>query len=176
MSPAERQELQRQLAALAEGDRGAFEPVYARLWPVVRRFVAGCLPAQEAEDVAQQALLNVFSRAAAYDPQRDALGWVLGVAFWEVRTARRRLQRRREGPLPEGFDPPDEPGTAPEAALLQSDLEKGLELALGELGPRDREALQAFALDQRPPGAGFRKRLQRALARLRAAWNVNHAD
>src|SRR3954447_2713270 len=84
------------MAALADGDRDAFHPVFVRLWPVLRAFVGRLLPAADAEDVAQQALVNVFTRVSEFDRGRDALSWALGIAAWEVRTVRRRSQRRRE--------------------------------------------------------------------------------
>ena len=91
-------ELQSLMARLAQGDRGAFHPVFETLWPVLRRFAARHLPPQEADDAAQEALLKIFHRAARFDPDRSALAWALGTAAYEVRTARRRSQRRREAP------------------------------------------------------------------------------
>jgi len=95
---AERAALQRQLERLADGDRDAFHPVFVRLWPLLRGFAGRCLPPPEAEDAAQEALLRVFARAAEFDRERDALSWVLGIAAYEIRSARQRTRRRREQP------------------------------------------------------------------------------
>jgi len=68
------------MTALAAGDRHAFHPVFVSLWPLLKSFTSRHLPAADAEDAAQQALLNVLSRATEYEPERDALPWVLGIA------------------------------------------------------------------------------------------------
>ena len=44
----------------------------------------------------QQALLKLFERASEFDPELDALSWALGIAAYEVRTARKWRLRRRE--------------------------------------------------------------------------------
>jgi hypothetical protein len=41
MDDAGRMALNRNLAALADGERAAFDPVYRTLWPVLVRFIAG---------------------------------------------------------------------------------------------------------------------------------------
>jgi RNA polymerase sigma-70 factor (ECF subfamily) len=170
----ERHQVQAGLTALADGDRAAFAPLFERLWPIVRAFVVRQLPFEEAEDVAQQTLVKVFARAAEFDPERDALAWVLGVALWEVRTARRRRTRRREDTLGAALDERPTDVASPEQAAIARDREQALEEVLGSLRPEEVATLRAFADDRRPPGSAFRKRLERALARLRAAWRTSH--
>lgn len=175
MERVEREELQRHLKQLADGDREAFHPVFVRLWPLLRGFAAHCLPWQDAEDAAQEALLRVFSRAAEFDRERDALSWALGIAAYEIRSARKRRQRRRE-------NPPDSlagrPGVerSPEDAAVAGDLEQTLHAALAALQPGDSATLLAYARGERPdlPGPTFRKRVERALGRLRGAWRLSH--
>src|SRR5215470_3388014 len=97
MDADDTQRLQQALVSLAGGDRSAFHPVFTLCWPVVRSFTLALLRgAPEAEDAAQEALLRVFARASEFDPRRAALPWVLGIAFHQCRTQRRRWQRRRE--------------------------------------------------------------------------------
>lgn len=165
------------MTALAAGDRHAFHPVFVSLWPLVKRLTARHLPSADAEDAAQQALLNVFRRAPEYDPMRDALPWVLGVAAFEIRTARRKRQRRREAPASDEVAGAAR-GPSPEEVALSHDLDAALEAALGELSELDRETLQLFARGDRPEvaGATFRKRVERALSRLRAVWRLRHGD
>src|SRR4051812_36910792 len=81
---------------LADGDRSAFEPVYASLWAPLRAFCRRALPADDADDAAQHALLKVFDRASSFEPERDALTWALALAAWECRTLRKRRMRARE--------------------------------------------------------------------------------
>lgn len=180
MEPRAREDLDRQLARLADGDRDAFDPVFARAWPLVHRFVHGALKSKaDADDVAQACLLKVFARAHLYDPTRDALSWILGIAAYEVKTHRKRILRRREtgdeaaiGAIGALSDPR---GLEDEA--IARDLIAALTELLGTLAPADEEAILAAAeLRPRPEvsPAAFRKRLERALGRLRHAWRERH--
>ena len=175
MESSERALLQRDLTSLADGDREAFRPVFVRLWPVVRAFAGRQLPAEDAEDVAQRALLRLFERASEFDPQRDALAWALGITAWEIRSLRRWRGRKREVPVPDGVGMDGlvkDAAPTPEELLLSSERDRALHVALATLGPTDAETLRAFAEGDRPRGAAFRKRLQRAHARLRQAWGA----
>src|SRR5436305_5863829 len=160
---------------MADGDREAFHPVFVCLWPLLRGFAARCLPRQEAEDAAQEALLRVFARAAEFDRERDALSWVLGIAAYEIRSARQRRERRREQPADALAERPNRE-RSPEEAAVAGDLERALHAALATLRPGDAETLLAYARGERPnlPGPTFRKRVERAVARLRGAWRLSH--
>ena len=119
MEQAERRRLNEQLARLADGDREAFHPVFLVLQPLVRRFAARHLAPDEAEDVAQEALVKVFAQAARYDPDRDGVAWAVEIASWEVRTWRRRRQRRREDVLDEtALRARADPAPTPEDAVM----------------------------------------------------------
>ena len=62
------------LRRLSEGDRTAFDRVYAEARPLLDRFTARALSGgPDAEDAAQQALLQVFARASEYQPGRSAV-------------------------------------------------------------------------------------------------------
>jgi RNA polymerase sigma-70 factor (ECF subfamily) len=168
-------DLQRHMERLAGGDRASFHPVFAALWPLLRRFAARHLRPEEAEDAAQEALVKIFFRAAGFDPSRSALAWALGIAAFEIRTARRRRQRRREVSPPDGF--PAAAGDAaptPESEAIARDLEAMLEEALGVLRPEDAETLRLYARGNRSEvaAATFRKRVERAIARLRTVWRT----
>ncbi len=132
----ERAALQQELTALARGERTAFDPLFGRLWPLLRGFARRCLPAEEAEDAAQEALLRVFSRASEFDPRCDALSWVLGVAGWQVRTHRTRARRRREETTLSTAERADG-SPSPETAAMARDLSAALDRALAELPPAD---------------------------------------
>ena len=118
--------------------------------------------------------IRVFSRASEYDPERDALAWALGIAAWECRTLRRKRERRRE----DGVPPPDrpDPGESPEEAVIARDLSAAAEAVLGTLRPIDIETITAAAAGSGLRGAMFRKRLSRALGRLRIAWKARHGS
>jgi RNA polymerase sigma factor (sigma-70 family) len=172
---SERLALQRELTALARGERAAFDSLFRRLWPLLRGFAGRCLPAPEAEDAAQEALLRVFFRASEFDIRRDALSWVLGVAAWQIRTHLTQTRRRREQATPE---PPERADSAdsPEMLAMRRSLSESLDRALAELAPGDAATLIAYARGEHPdlPGPTFRKRVERALARLRVNWRMRH--
>ena len=64
--------------------------------------------------------------------------------------------------------------TRPEAEAMVRDLEATLVELLGALRPEDAETLRLYARGDRPAlaAATFRKRVERALARLRAVWRT----
>jgi RNA polymerase sigma-70 factor (ECF subfamily) len=162
---------------LADGDRGAIHPAFELLWPLLCRFTHRHLPSADAEDAAQEAILKIFFRAGEFDTSRSALPWVLGVAAFEIRSSRRRSLRRREEPkLAEISETSRDPRPDPEEAALRQDMEAMLREALGVLRPEDAQTLALYARGERAAiaAATFRKRVQRALERLRRAWKVTH--
>ena len=180
MDQAGRDRLHQDLTRLAQGDREAFHPVFVSLLPLLRRFAARSLPHAEAEDVAQEALVKVFLRAAEFDCRRDALSWILGIAAYEIKTSRRRGQRRREDAAdPHYLVARPAPSPTPEEETIAADLDAALDTAIDGLGPAEAATLRAFAAGDRPEDvapATFRKRVQRGLARLRARWRAEHGE
>lgn len=176
MTRTEREALHAAMVRLADGDRSAFDPVYRALWPVLLRFAQRALGAAEAEDAAQAVLLDVLARASELDPARDALTWILGIAAWEHRTRRRRSRRCREDHAADAGIALPAGGESPEDAALARDLAAALRDVVGTLSPADAETLTLVLDGRRPdaPSATFRKRLERATARLRAAWRSRH--
>ena len=174
MEGRDRAELRRLMERLADGDRSAFGPAFALLWPRLRAFAIRYAGAADGEDAAQRALVRVFSRASEYDRERDAMAWALGIAAWECRTLRRKRERRKEAAvaIPEQV----EPGPTPEEAAIERDLRDAALAALGTLRPLDAETISALAAGARAPGAAFRKRVQRALLRFRTAWRARHGS
>jgi RNA polymerase sigma factor (sigma-70 family) len=170
----ERAELSAQMARLADGDREAFAFVFGRLWPALRRFSIRALAddAAEADDAAQKALLSIMTRASDYDARRDALAWAIGIAAWECRSARRRRERRRESSVPPQLVAS---APSPEDAVIEQDLRRAMEEALGHLDDVDLAALGWIETTDASSPATVRKRRQRALVRLRAVWSRLHA-
>ena len=162
------------MARLAFGDRTAIAPAYARLWPIVRSFAARALPdARDAEDAAEAALLKAFDRAADYDEARDALTWVLALCAYECKTLRKRAARRREetGVAAEALALS---ATTPEDLLIARDLEAHAKELVGSLSLADAEVLRAAIAGEPSGGATMRKRLSRALSRLKILWRTKH--
>ena len=74
MDPAQREQLQLAMTALAAGDRSAFHPVFAGLWPLVLRLCQSTLRDPDvAEDAAQAALMKLFLHAAEFRADGDAV-------------------------------------------------------------------------------------------------------
>ena len=162
------------MTSAADGERTALDPLFAALWPPVvgytRRFLGD---PTLAEDVAQDTLVKLFARLHQFDRERDALTWALTFATWECRTARRRITRRAEG------------GDAVEVIVDGAQLAEERELVraalatLESLPSRDREVIAASLADDDDlrralAPATFRKRLERALTRLRLSWRSKH--
>ena len=151
-------------------------PVFDGLHPLVHRFCRRMLRnAADAEDAAQVTLEKLFFKVSDFDPRGDALGWALALATAECRTLARKQQRRREtsdAPLASIATESDA-----ERGLLREEVRAALAGVLDTLKPEDVEALLASVeLAARPalPGATFRKRLERAVHRLRAAWRARY--
>lgn len=178
MTAAERQALSDLLVRLGDGERAAFAPLFAALWPLVRAFCGRALPDADADDAAQQALTNVLARADEFDAGRDAVSWTFGIAANEIRSQRQRVRRRREAGLAAASHVADG-ALAPEASAERRELLAAAAELLGTLGADDLATLGA-ALDGDPGARGaiapatFRKRLERALGRLRGAWRDKH--
>jgi RNA polymerase sigma-70 factor (ECF subfamily) len=174
LTPEARAGVQTLLRRLADGDGSAVEPAFAALWPLLRRFSARALQHEaDAEDAAQQALAKVFEQSARFDVERDGVAWVLTIVSFECRTLRRKSQRRREEALDAAAAVAD--GATPESLVVERDLEAAAREALGEMSDADARAIRTAISDARPArNATFRKRLQRALGRLRVAWRTKH--
>lgn len=170
-------DLEALMLRLAAGDRAAFDPLYDALWPLVQRLTTRMLRgAPEADDAAQEAMTKVFARASHYEPGRSVRTWVLAITAYECRTLLQRRRRRREVDTP--VDARADDATTPEASVLARDLEAAAREVLGTLRAADIETLEASARGERPdlPQATFRKRLERALGRFRAAWSARHGS
>ena len=160
------------MARLAEGDRRMLRPVFDGLHPVVRRWCQRLLRnAADAEDATQVTLEKLFFKVSDFDARGDALGWALALATAECRTLARKQYRRREtsdASLGLLFVESEA-----ERRLLDEEMKRALQDVLGTLKPEDVQTLLASVdVVPRPSvqGATFRKRLERAVQRLRAAW------
>jgi RNA polymerase sigma-70 factor (ECF subfamily) len=175
VTPIARAHVQTLLQRLADGDRSAIEPAFVALGPLVRAFAARALPrSMDAEDAAQSALTKLFEQVRDFDPSRDGVAWALAVVHFECRTIARRAQRRREQALDPETHAPSTTDT-PESLMGRRELEAMARELFSDLGDDDARTIAAAIEDERPRAdATFRKRLQRALARLRLAWRTKH--
>jgi DNA-directed RNA polymerase specialized sigma24 family protein len=165
-------ELDALMDRLADGDRSAFDPLYAALRPRAVRLGRARVGAAHAEDVAQATLLRVFSRAAEFQRGRAVLPWFYAIAANESRAIERRLVRGVAAPDAVAAAAPD-----PETEVLQQEMHRALDRAIADLDD-DAAAAILTVLDEaaRPDikPATFRKRLSRAYTRLRVILGVSH--
>jgi RNA polymerase sigma-70 factor (ECF subfamily) len=174
LGPAERLALNAAMARLADGDRSAFSVVFDTLWPLLSSFAKRLSPNRsDAEDAAQQALLRIFEHAHRYDAAQDVAAWALSITANECHALRRK---RRAGPLDVVSEALPAPGASPEVAVIERDMVELAREALGTLRAADAATLAAVWRGDRPAIAptAFRKRVQRATERLRAAWRSRH--
>jgi DNA-directed RNA polymerase specialized sigma24 family protein len=176
MTLADRRAIQKWMERLADGDRGAFDPLFVMLWPIALRFATRLVGPPDAADAAQTALAKVFSNAHAFDVERDATAWILGIIAYECRTIRTRVRRRHEVPDEGRSEVADDTAELGEDLVIRRDLENAFVEAVQDLSTVDREIIQAVLTGQEPQARGptYRKRLSRALARLRQLWSSKH--
>lgn len=173
MDAARRKAIHEAMVRLSDGERGAFDVLLNELWPIILSFAErGVGLKADAEDVAQEVFSKICFRIADFDKARDGVSWAFGIASYEVMTHRKRTARRREI----GDDAAIEriaDGRAPQdVGLVEQELVAAFEAAVGALTDADREALglQSDARADGPVGPALRKRKQRAIERLRKAW------
>jgi RNA polymerase sigma factor (sigma-70 family) len=176
MNVSQRRRVHEAMVQLAEGRRAAFDVVFTGLWPDLLSFVRRAMSGDpDADDLAQQTLLKIFFRISEFDTSRDGVAWAFGIAIYEVRTLRRKNQRRKEVVV-DAVLPAIDRGPSPETLLIEAELRQALSDALGELTESDRAVLlpgDDGSVNVAP--ATWRKRRQRALERLRAVWRSRDA-
>lgn len=162
------------MSAAADGDRTSIDPLFQALWPIMVDYSTRFLGDRAlAEDAAQEALVKLFGQLASFERERDALTWALTHATWQCRTARRTRQRRGEQSRSVETSR-DERVVVEERELVRAAL-----ATLATLPERDREIIAAVLTDDDElrgaiAPATFRKRLERALGRLRTSWRARH--
>ncbi len=131
------------LLRLRAGDQRALEELYDRysplLYPLALRIVQA--PA-EAEDVVQEAWLQIWRRAGAYDALRGTVAaWIVTVARTRALDAYRARASRERAATRAHADRPAEGASAPPAGE-HGLLRERVRSALGTLPDREREVLE----------------------------------
>jgi len=165
-------------AIAAHSDRAAFATLFAHFAPRVKSYMMrlGAAP-DVAEELAQETLLTVWRRAAAYDASRAAVStWVFTIA----RNLRIDLARR-EGRRTRPEDPSDEapPPETPDGLLTAAQDGARIAAALATLPPEQIEVVRMAFFADRPhseiaaglglPLGTVKSRLRLAMARLRTS-------
>jgi RNA polymerase sigma-70 factor, ECF subfamily len=130
------------MAALAAGDRRAMAALIQRHGPGLRRFLAGVLrQPHEAEDMAQETFLRVWSAAGRYDPDRATPAtWIYRIGLRLAIDRNRRQGFRQFLGLEAAPEPVDDaPGAEADLAARQALAQA--RAALATLPDRQRRAL-----------------------------------
>lgn len=171
------------LAIAREGDRAAFERLFQSFAPRLKSYLMRQgAPAAEAEELAQEALVTVWRKAALFDPSRaSAATWIFRIAR-NLRLDGLRHDRRADSYRPDVTEDPDPPDT-PEALQLVRQRDERVRAAVAALSADQLQVLRlAFFQDrahseiaeqlQLPLGT-VKSRIRLALQRLRAALEVD---
>ena len=137
----------RLMRLVSRGDTSAFEELIERHRALVAGTVARMLSSNsDVEDIAQQVFIRVWKSARRYVPRAKFTTWLLKITRNLVFNELRRTKRHAHVPLqsePGAEDPPvkDETNLAPDASLLESELQRTIEEAILQLPETQRMAL-----------------------------------
>lgn len=175
---AERAQLVAALREVAGGDRSAFHRVYARtsakLFGICVRILG---EGQDAEDALQDAYVNVWRRAASFEPSRASpITWLATIARNAAIDRFRARGSRVAAPIEEAAEVADTRPLADALAEADSDAAR-LGHCLSELDPRDAGLIRTAFLEgasyselaerRGEPLGTIKSRIRRALLKLR---------
>ena len=160
-------------------DRAAFAVLFHHFAPRVKAYLLrlGATVAQ-AEDLAQEALLLLWRKAAQFDPARaSAATWIFTIARNLRIDAIRRERRPEIDPEDPALVPDAEP--PPDAAIMRDGEETRLRAAMARLPAEQAQVLQLSFFADKPhsaiaaelglPLGTVKSRLRLAMARIRTA-------
>ena len=137
----------RLMALVRADDAGAFEQLVERHQRLVVGTVSRMLGNNsDAEDIAQQVFVRVWKSAKRYVPQAKFTTWLLKITRNLVFNELRRRSRHAQVPLQtesEEEERPlrDERAVAPDASLLEQELQKAIDTAITNLPETQRLAV-----------------------------------
>jgi RNA polymerase sigma-70 factor (ECF subfamily) len=167
------------IVSIAErGDREAFASLFSHFAPRVKSYILrlGASP-ESAEELAQETMLTVWRRAAAFDPDRAAAStWIFTIA----RNLRIDLSRREARGMPTEDPSQVAPGpTPPDDALCAIDDEGRIGRAMASLPREQAQVINLAFFADKPhseiardlglPLGTVKSRLRLAMGRLRGA-------
>ncbi len=137
----------RLMQLVSGGDTSAFEELVDRHQSLVAGTVARMLGSNsDVEDIAQQVFIRVWKSARRYVPRAKFTTWLLKITRNLVFNELRRSKRHAFVPLQsepgaEEFPLKDEKNQAPDASLLETELQQAIEDAIMQLPESQRMAL-----------------------------------
>ena len=137
------------MVAAQAGDRIAYERLLSDCVPFIKRVARGQgIRPDFLDDVVQETLLTVHQARQTYDPNRSFTAWLRMIAqrraIDELRHAGRTRTREVHAPL--AYENHSDPGDDPEEAASQINHTETINLAVGKLSSRQREAVEHLAL------------------------------
>ncbi len=137
----------RLMQLVSRGDTSAFEELIGRHQALVAGTVARMLGSNsDVEDIAQQVFIRVWKSARRYVPRAKFTTWLLKITRNLVFNEMRRSKRHAHVPLqsePGAEEIPlkDETNPAPDASLLETELQRAIDEAIMLLPESQRMAL-----------------------------------
>lgn len=137
----------RLMERVGRGDTGAFEELVERHQTLVAGTVARMLGSNsDVEDIAQQVFIRVWKSARRYVPRAKFTTWLLKITrnlvFNELRRSKRHVHVPLQSePGAEESSLKDETNPAPDASLLENELQRAIEEAIMQLPESQRMAL-----------------------------------
>jgi RNA polymerase sigma-70 factor (ECF subfamily) len=137
----------RLMRLVARGDTVSFEKLIERHQSLIIGTVARMLGSNsDVEDIAQQVFIRLWKSASRYVPRAKFTTWLLKITRNLVFNELRRSKSRAQTPIQseantEEMQLKDESNPAPDASLLESELQKAIEKAIGELPETQRMAV-----------------------------------
>jgi RNA polymerase sigma-70 factor, ECF subfamily len=137
----------RLMQLVGRGDTAAFEELIGRHQSLVAGTVARMLGSNsDVEDIAQQVFIRVWKSAGRYVARAKFTTWLLKITRNLVFNELRRSKRHAQVPMqnePGAEERPleDETAQAPDASLLEAELQQAIEGAITQLPESQRMAL-----------------------------------
>ncbi|HWM23359.1 MAG TPA: sigma-70 family RNA polymerase sigma factor [Chthoniobacterales bacterium] len=144
----------RLMQLVSAGETAAFEQLIERHQRLVVGTVARMLGNNsDVEDIAQQVFVRVWKSAPRYVPRAKFTTWLLKITRNLVFNELRRRSRHAHWPVrveseDEERPIPDERAVAPDASLLEQELQRAIETAIAQLPETQRMALVLRRYDE----------------------------
>jgi RNA polymerase sigma factor (sigma-70 family) len=137
----------RLMELVGAGEEAAFEQLVERHQRLVIGTVGRMLGSgSDAEDIAQQVFVRVWKNAKRYEPRAKFTTWLLKITRNLVFNELRRRSRHPQVPLQSESDEEerplkDEQAVAPDASLLEHELQQAVDAAIANLPETQRMAV-----------------------------------